>query len=125
MSLTSPPRARRRRRAWHLARDGALSRRGFHPEARIASLRDGACTSLTCDELAARFSGVPAEDESLQRRRSVELDLHGSAGAAKVELDAPGAFLVDSLSLLRVGPSEWQIVRETFHCEARASRPRP
>ena len=93
--------------------DGDLMRRAFHPDARIVSLDGGAVASRSAEAFAALFTGGPAPDEADRRRRVVSLDVTGEVAVAKLELDYPGAFLTDYMTLVRTSDG-WRILHKAF-----------
>jgi hypothetical protein len=93
--------------------------KAFSGDAKITGYRDGRLVTLSVEQYAARFSGVPAPDEA-QRRRSVEiLDLTVDAAIAKVVLDYPTIKFVDYMSLLRIDGA-WKIVNKSFNAQVKA-----
>lgn len=96
-------------------------RQAFHPDARIVSLSDGAVASRTADEFAALFTRGPAPDEADRHRRVVSLDVTGDVAVAKLELDYPGAFLTDYMTLVHTADG-WRILHKAFTRSAPRAR---
>lgn len=101
----------------HATGDGDFIHQAFHPEARISWVADGTLTLITTEEFADRFSGTPASDESERRRRIVNVDVTGDVASAKIELDYPGVFFTDYLTLARV-EGTWKITNKSFRRES-------
>jgi len=94
-------------------RDPAYISAAFLPTARIDGLRDGKPISRTTEEFASGFSGKPADDEALRKRRIDRIDLHGNAGMAQVTLDYPTITFTDYFVLLKVN-GEWKIASKVY-----------
>jgi hypothetical protein len=92
-------------------------RAAFHTDMKMSFIRDGAFTQRTAAEYIAGVKGKPEPDEAQRKRRIVSLDVTGDVGVAKVELDYPGAFLTDYLTLIKVDGT-WKIIHKTFHRRA-------
>lgn len=97
----------------HATGDPAHIRAAFLPTARIDGLRDGMPVSRTAEEFASGFSGKPADDEALRKRRIDRIELHGNAGMAQVTLDYPTITFTDYFVLLKVG-GEWKIASKVY-----------
>jgi hypothetical protein len=97
----------------HATGNGDLIRAAFLPSARIDGVRDGKAVSRTAEEFAAGFSGKPADDEAQRTRRIDALEIHGSAGSARVTLDYPKVTFTDYFVLLKVG-GEWKIASKVY-----------
>lgn len=105
----------------HATGDGAHFRQAFHPVANLYWVRADTLATRTSAEYAAGASGRPAPDEAARRRRIVSLDVVGTAGVAKVELDYPTVTFVDYLSLLKLDGT-WRIVAKTFNVAPKPGR---
>jgi hypothetical protein len=101
--------------------DGDYMLRAFHPDAQIVSLSDGEVSARTAEEFAALFTRDPAPDESDRHRRIVSLDVTGDVAVAKLELDYPGAFLTDYMTLVRTADG-WKILHKAFTRSAPRAR---
>jgi len=97
----------------HATGDPAHIRAAFLSTARIDGLRDGKPVSRTAEEFAAGFSGKPADDEALRKRRIDRIELHGNAGMAQVTLDYPTITFTDYFVLLKVD-GEWKIASKVY-----------
>ena len=97
----------------HATGDPAHIRAAFLPTARIDGLRDGKPVSRTAEEFASGFSGKPADDEALRKRRIDRIELHGNAGMAQVTLDYPTITFTDYFVLLKVD-GEWKIASKVY-----------
>jgi hypothetical protein len=97
----------------HATGNGDLIRAAFLPTARIDGVRDGKAVSRSAEEFAAGFSGKPAEDEAQRTRRIDALEIHGTAGSARVTLDYPKVSFTDYFVLLKVG-GEWKIASKVY-----------
>ena len=97
----------------HATGDAAHIRAAFLPTARIDGLRDGKPVSRTAEEFAAGFSGKPADDEALRKRRIDRIELQGNAGMAQVTLDYPTVTFTDYFVLLKVD-GEWKIASKVY-----------
>ena len=97
----------------HATGDPAHIRAAFLPTARIDGLRDGKPVSRTAEEFASGFSGKPADDEALRKRRIDRIELHGNAGMAQVTLDYPTVTFTDYFVLLKVD-GEWKIASKVY-----------
>ena len=93
--------------------DGDFMRRAFHPDATVSWMRDGSVAQRTAEEFAALFTRGPADDEADRQRRIVSIDVTGDVAVARLELDYPGAFITDYMTLLRVD-GEWRIVHKAY-----------
>ena len=98
----------------HATGDPAHIRAAFLPTARIDGLRDGKPVSRTTEEFASGFSGKPADDEALRKRRIDRIELHGNAGMAQVTLDYPTITFTDYFVLLKTAEG-WKIANKAFH----------
>ena len=97
----------------HATGDPAHIRAAFLPTARIDGLRDGQPVSRSTEEFASGFSGKPADDEALRKRRIDKVELHGNAGMAQVTLDYPTITFTDYFVLLKVD-GEWKIASKVY-----------
>ena len=97
----------------HATGDPAHIRAAFLPTARIDGLRDGKPVSRTAEEFASGFSGKPADDEALRKRRIDRIELHGNAGMAQVTLDYPTVTFTDYFVLLKID-GEWKIASKVY-----------
>lgn len=93
--------------------DGSYMRRAFHPDATVSWMHDGAVAQRTAEEFAALFARGPAPDEADRHRRISSIDVTGDVAVARIELDYPGAFLTDYMTLVRVG-DEWKIIHKAY-----------
>lgn len=94
--------------------DGDMIRRAFHPEARLSRIDAGRLVQMTAEEFAKRFDGSPPKDEHARLRRIVSMDVTGDVAVVKLELDYPGVFFTDYMTLLRVG-NGWRIINKSYH----------
>ena len=97
----------------HATGDGAYMEQAFHPEAKLFWVTDDALSRVTSEAYIARLNGTPPADEPKRRRRIVSIDISGDIAVAKIELDYPGAFLTDYMTLIRVGGA-WKIINKAF-----------
>ncbi|MEM0963627.1 MAG: nuclear transport factor 2 family protein, partial [Bacteroidota bacterium] len=93
--------------------DGDFMRQAFHPDATVSWMRDGEVAQRTAEEFAALFTRGPAGDEADRQRRIVSIDVTGDVAVARLELDYPGAFITDYMTLLRVD-GEWRIIHKAY-----------
>ena len=103
----------------HATGDGSHHRLAFYPQANLYFVQNGALSTLTSEEYAARSPGKPATDEAQRKRRIASIDITGTAAMAKIELDYPTVRFVDYMSLLKVN-GEWRIIAKIFHRESKA-----
>ena len=100
----------------------AAMRQGFHPDFRMFVLRDGALSTLTLEEWAARLEKAAAErtDPPPQvRAEFTRIDVTGDAAVAQVQIHRDGRHVfTDFLSLYRF-PEGWKIVGKIFHAHGR------
>ena len=75
----------------------------------------------TAEEFAALFTRGPAPDEADRQRRVVSVDVSGDVAVARLELDYPGAFITDYMTLVRVG-DEWTIIHKAYTRSAPRTR---
>lgn len=101
--------------------DGAYMRQAFHPDATVSWMRDGAVAQRTAQEFAALFTRGPADDEADRHRRIVSVDVTGDVATARLELDYPGVFITDYMTLVRLG-DEWKIIHKAYTRSAPRSR---
>ena len=101
--------------------DGSYMRQAFHPDATISWVQDGAVAQRTAEEFAALFTRGPAPDEADRRRRIASVDVHGDVAVARLELDYPGVFITDYMTLIRVGDG-WAIIHKAYTRSAPRSR---
>jgi hypothetical protein len=95
--------------------DTAAAHKAFHPVAKMYFVRDGKIGERTIpDWLAAiaEHAPKPARPDKY-RRRILDVDVTGSAAAAKIQLDYADAVLTDYMSLLKVD-GRWVIVGKIF-----------
>ena len=97
----------------HAEGDGDRMRQAFHPDATISWMRDGAVAQRTVEAFAALFTRGPAPDEANRQRRIVSIDVTGDVAVARLELDYPGVFITDYMTLLRVD-GEWRIIHKAY-----------
>lgn len=102
----------------HAHPSGAAMRQGFHPDFRMFVLRDGALTTVTLDEWAARIEKAAADRKAPAPEVKAEftrIDVAGSAAVAQVQIHRGGKHVfTDFLSLYRF-PDGWKIVGKIFH----------
>ena len=97
----------------HATGSGESLKGMFIDEGRMMWVQDGQLRTRTSADYIGGFSGKPAADEAKRKRRILMVDVTGDAAVAKVELDNPGARLIDYFTLLRLG-GEWKIVHKSF-----------
>lgn len=85
----------------------------FDTIANLYWVTDGALQTRTVEAYVGGMSGRPAANESERRRRIASVDIAGTAAIARIELDYPGAFFTDYMSLLKIN-GEWKIVAKIF-----------
>lgn len=88
----------------------------FHPEAELLWVADGALRTRTAEDYIAGASGRPADDEQERARRIAWIDVAGDMAVARIELDYPGVFFVDYMTLARVEGS-WRIVAKGYQID--------
>lgn len=88
----------------------------FHERANLYWIADGAVQTRTGEAYIAGASGRPAANESERRRRITWVEVTGSTAVARIDLDYPGAWFTDYMSLLKVD-GEWRIVNKIFHID--------
>ena len=102
----------------HAKPSGAAMRQGFHPDFRMFTLREGALTTVTLDDWAARIDKAAAERKGPGPEVKAEftrIDVTGNAAVAQVQLHRGGKHVfTDFLSLYRF-PDGWKIVGKIFH----------
>lgn len=102
----------------HAKPSGAAMRQGFHPDFRMFTLRDGALTTVTLDDWAARIDKAAAERKGPApevRAEFTRIDVTGNAAVAQVQLHRGGKHVfTDFLSLYRFQDG-WKIVGKIFH----------
>lgn len=103
----------------HATGDGVHHALAFHPVADLYWIRGDTLNARTSTEYIAGAPGEPAEDEDRRKRRIALIDVTGNAAIARIELDYPGAFITDYMSLLEID-GEWRIVNKIFHVDPRA-----
>lgn len=99
--------------AAHATGSGESLRGVFVEDGRMFWSADGQLRSRTSTDYINGFPGKPAADESLRRRRILNVDVTGDVAVAKAELDYPDVKLVDYFMLVRAG-GEWKIVSKAF-----------
>ena len=97
----------------HATGSGESLRGVFVEEGRMFWAADGQLRSRTSSDYISGFSGKPAADEALRRRRILMVDVTGEVAVAKAELDYPDVRLVDYFALVRAG-GQWKIVNKMF-----------
>lgn len=95
----------------------------FHDVANLYWIDDGVLRTRTSAAYIAGAGGSPAPDESERERRIAWVDVTGDAAVARIDLDYPGVFITDYMSLLKV-EGEWQIVGKIFHVDRRGPEAR-
>ena len=91
----------------------------FIDEGHMRWIQDGQLRQRSSGEFIAGFSGKPAEDESLRKRRIAMVDVTGDAAIVKIELDYPQAALTDYFSMLKVG-GEWEAGTQELSSRAKS-----
>ncbi|MBZ4395113.1 nuclear transport factor 2 family protein [Myxococcus sp. MISCRS1] len=102
----------------HATGQVAPFREAMHDEMKMFLNRDGVLVRRTAAEYLAGVSGKPADDEAKRKRRLVSLDVTGDVGVAKVELDYPGAFMTDYLTVIKTDGG-WKIINKVVHVQKR------
>jgi ketosteroid isomerase-like protein len=101
----------------HIKGDPALMRKGFHPDFRMFVLREGALTTLTLDEWAARIEKGARERTGPAPQIRAEfplVDVTKNNAVARVEIHRDGKHIfTDYLSLYRFADG-WKIVGKIF-----------
>jgi putative lumazine-binding protein len=93
----------------------------FVDEGRMMWVQDGQLRVRTSADYIGGFTGQPAADEPLRKRRVLMTDASGDVGVAKVELDFPDARLIDYFTLARIG-GDWKIIHKTFQRFPKAAK---
>lgn len=93
-------------------------RQAFHDVTTLYWVADGELRQRPVGEYVANASTSPAADEAQRRRRIVSIDIAGTSAVAKLELDYPGAFITDYMSLLQID-GDWKIVGKIFNVDQR------
>ncbi|WP_408889704.1 nuclear transport factor 2 family protein [Myxococcus faecalis] len=102
----------------HATGQVAPFREAMHDEMKMFLNRDGVLVRRTAAEYLAGVSGKPADDEAKRKRRLASLDVTGDVGVAKVELDYPGAFMTDYLTVIKTDGG-WKIINKVVHVQKR------
>lgn len=102
----------------HAGGGPAAMRQAFHDVTTLYWVADGELRQRPVAEYIANASTSPAADEAQRRRRIASIDIAGTSAVAKLELDYPGAFITDYMSLLKID-GEWRIVGKIFNVERR------
>lgn len=91
--------------------DSALTRKAFHPSARLQGLRNGSYVEVAINDYISRIAG------NYPRKATYPLiDIAGTAAIAKIEivsLEGKPIF-TDYMQLLKIN-GLWTIVNKTFH----------
>ena len=90
--------------------------KGFHPDAKMLFIRDGALVQVTMPEWFDRIRKAPPNGTKATSRKIVSLDVAGNAAAVKAVSEFPTFRFIDYLSLLKVD-GEWRIVGKIFFRE--------
>ena len=104
-------------RGVHASFSAEAMRKGFHPDFRMYTLRDGALSFVTRDEWIARLEKRAAEDTRKPQIQSEYpvVDVTGNTAVVRVELHRDGKHVfTDYLSLYRFADG-WKIVAKVFH----------
>ncbi len=103
----------------HRTGDASHMERAFHPTARMTYMTDtGMATVPITDYIGRMRSGGPKAQPDTFPRRIASLDVSGTAGVARIEMQFANATFVDYMTLLKFQDG-WRIVNKTFHREAR------
>ena len=97
----------------HATGDGSFMERAFHPDAKLFWTVEGELMQRTAADYIAGMSGRPAANEAERKRHIVDVNVTGDVATAKIELDYPGVFLTDYMSLVRIG-EDWKIINKIF-----------
>jgi methenyltetrahydromethanopterin cyclohydrolase len=100
----------------HETGDADFMRKAFSSDAKVVGYMGGKMIVWSVDDYARRFSGKPAADEALRKRRFEVIDMTGDAAVARVVLDYPTVKFVDYMSLLKVD-GEWKIIHKSFNAQ--------
>ena len=103
----------------HATGDPEEFRKAFHPDARMAFVRDGKITITPISEYIGRASGKPAADEAKRKRRITAVEITGTAATGTIELDYPSALLIDYMTLLKEN-GHWVIIAKSFNSTPKA-----
>lgn len=99
--------------AGHATGQSSHFEQAFHEVADLYWMVGDTLRTRTSEAYIAGASGRPAEDEDRRSRRIAWIDVAGTAAVARIELDYPGVFFVDYMSLLKTAEG-WRIVNKTF-----------
>ncbi|HJS56476.1 MAG TPA: nuclear transport factor 2 family protein [Vicinamibacteria bacterium] len=100
----------------HASFSADAMRRGFHPDFRMYTLRDGALSYVTRDEWIARLEKRAAEASPRSQIKADYplVDVTGNTAVVRVELHRDGKHVfTDYLSLYRFADG-WKIVAKVF-----------
>jgi ketosteroid isomerase-like protein len=101
----------------HASFSAEAMRKGFHPDFRMYTLRDGVLSFVTRDEWIARLEKRAAEDSRKPQIKAEYpvVDVTGNTAVVRVELHRDGKHIfTDYLSLYRFADG-WKIVAKVFH----------
>ena len=105
----------------HATGDGEHFKKVFHPDSKLFWLNDGKLNQRTSADYIAGAQGTVPADEAKRKRRIVNIDITGNAAVVKLELDYPGAFITDYMSLLKIDGT-WKIINKMFYVERRSQK---
>ena len=88
----------------------------FHPEARLLWVGDEELRTRTAESYIAGARGRPDDDEDRRTRRIAWIDAARDVATARVELDYPGVFFVDYMTLARTSDG-WKIVSKAYQMD--------
>lgn len=109
--------------AGHATGQGAHFDSAFHDVANLYWIDDGVLRTRTSAAYIAGAGGSPAANERDRERWVTWVEVTGDAAVARIDLDYPGVFITDYMSLLEVD-GEWRIVNKIFHVDRRGAEAR-
>jgi protease I len=99
---------------YYFSGDVEQMQKGFHPDAKMLFVRDGALVQVTMPEWFDRIRKAPPNGPKATSRKITSIDVAGNAAYVKAESEFPTFRFVDYLSLLKVD-GEWRIVGKIFY----------
>lgn len=100
----------------HYFDGGHQMRKGFHAEASMWYVRDGALHQVPIEDFLSRVEANADKPQGEVTKSIVSIDRFGNAAVAKLELDRPTSMIYDYMSLLKID-GEWKIVNKIFDIE--------
>ena len=98
----------------HATGDASHFREAFLASAHVEGMRNGVFVSWPLDEYCDLFTGKPAADEAMRKRRIDSVRIYGTVASASMTLEHGADTFTDVFLLVR-GEGGWRIANKAYH----------